>query len=158
ADGHQGRRIDGHRRADDVDGGRRNGGRALSDYSTGCVQTKFAIVGRGVVRRRRYGGEVGDIGDKFVARDITNLGSGHKPDVLRCTTEIRAMEDRRDPCVTIAPIVPHTGETIDDDFGIIDSSPCRRCLDECERGGCDDPMNGLHDYLPPWCWADAPTL
>jgi len=45
-------------------------------------------------------------------------------------------------------VVGDAGETIEDDFRIADRGLHRSRLDEYERGGCDNPMNGLHDYLP----------
>src|SRR5262245_329699 len=95
------------------------------------------------MRQYLEGLEVAD-GQSSIAQDRTIVSSRHKPDGLGCATEIGAVKDRRDPGVTRTTKVAHAGETIDDHFWIVDPSRCR--LDECERGGCDDPVNGLHDY------------
>src|SRR3954464_14030357 len=81
----------------------------------------------------------------------------YPPDVFLHATEVRAVKDRRHPDESQAPVIAHAGEAIDDDFGVSRCGVGQRRLDECERGGCDDPMNDLHDYVPPWRRAGCPT-
>src|SRR5262245_35695736 len=71
-----------------------------------------------------------------------------EPDNFGHTAEVRAMKARRYSGVGRAAVVSHAREAIDDDFGVSHRGRCRRRLDECGRDGCDDPVNGLHNYLP----------
>jgi len=57
-------------------------------------------------------------------------------------TEVRASEDCGDPGVGTAPVIAHAGETIDEDFGIVDAR--LNWPSACKRGGCDNPVTGLY--------------
>src|SRR4051812_26829749 len=107
------------------------------------------------MRRHRDSREVVD-GESTVGFDWTTEVACHEPDELRSSTEVRAVKECRDPDTETAPIIFHARKTIDQDFGVRRRGRCRRRLDECKRGGCDDPVNSLHDYLPRWCGAGVP--
>src|SRR5262245_15140106 len=77
-----------------------------------------------------------------VGRDGCVVTPYHEPDVFQNATEIGAVKDSRDVRTGIAD----AGKSIDDDFRVVDARLGR--LDECERGGRDGPVNGLHGYLP----------
>src|SRR5262249_22504061 len=100
---------------------------------------------KGVVLPRR-GGQSYQVTDSEsdIRHQASIKTSCHHVKRLSCPTEVRTVKDRY--LTGIDVVIAHAGETIDDDFGVIDPGRCR--LNECERGGCDHPMSGLHDRPP----------
>src|SRR5262249_32638894 len=89
----------------------------------------------------------------IVAEEDRVATPGHEADVLCHTTEVRAVKDGRYVCQ--GSIIAHAGKSIDNHFRVVHPGRSQRRLNECERGGCDDPMSGLHDYLPPCAGRNA---
>src|SRR5262245_6560558 len=90
-----------------------------------------------------------------ISKESATSAAYHDPEGFSHATKVCAMKHCRHPRAGDAASLAHAGKPIADHFGVNLRGLSR--VDERERSGCDDPMNGLHDHLPLCGRRDAPA-
>src|SRR5262249_52157614 len=80
-----------------------------------------------------------------ISKESATSAAYHDPEGFSHATKVCAMKHCRHPRAGGAASLAHAGKPIDDHFGVRLRGLNR--LDERKRGGCDDPVTGLHDCL-----------